>query len=122
LHGAPNGSASEVPADRAHERVRTLRRAREPWQRADETVANYDDVRGLETPNGAALFRVGGVVQLLQIAGEDSEVLLRTLRAQGTVSLLNVPADDPASDALRALGGTRTVRQREMVLALGSRG
>jgi ribosomal protein S18 acetylase RimI-like enzyme len=116
----PEGTAREVPAAQARARVRVLRRAHEPWQRADATLDHYDDVRGLETESGAALFRIGSVVQLLQIAGDDSEELLRTLRRHGTVSVLNLPADDPAADSLRKLGATPIVRQREMVLDLPS--
>jgi ribosomal protein S18 acetylase RimI-like enzyme len=118
----PEGTAREVPPAQAHARVRELRRAQEPWQRADATIDHYDDVRGLETESGAALFRVSSVVQLLQIAGDDSEELIRTLRGHGTVSVLNLPAEDPAADSLRTLGATLTVRQREMVLDLPTRG
>ena len=70
------------------------------------------------TDEGAAVFRSTSVVQLLQIAGGAAEELLRTLRGLGTVSVLNLPVDDPASDALRALGATPAIRQREMVLEL----
>ena len=118
----PKASAREVSPAQARERMRELRRAREPWQRADATLDHYDDVRGLETKSGAALFRVSSLVQLLQIAGDDSEELLSTLRGHGTVSVLNLPADDPAAAALRALGATPTVRQREMVLDHPTRG
>jgi ribosomal protein S18 acetylase RimI-like enzyme len=118
----PAGTAREVPPARARARLRELRRAHEPWQRADATLDHYDDVRGLETESGVALFRVGSVVQLLQIAGDDSEELVKTLRGHGTVSVLNLPAADPAADALRKLGATPTVRQREMVLDLQPRG
>jgi len=117
----PAGSAPEVPAVQAHARIRELRAGREPWQRADGTVAHFDDVRGLETGKGAALFRVAGVVQVQQIAGDDSGELLRTLRGHGTVSVLNLPADDPAADSLRSLGASVAVRQREMVLGLERR-
>jgi hypothetical protein len=113
---APN--AREVPAAEAHARIRERGREREPWQRADGTVAHLDDLRGLVTDEGAALFRVSGVVQLLQIAGPDSEALLRALRGHGNVSVLNLPVDDPAVDALRTLGATAPIRQREMVLEL----
>jgi ribosomal protein S18 acetylase RimI-like enzyme len=116
------GSARAVSASDAHSRIRALRHAREPWQRADETIVHFDDVRGLETEAGAALFRVTGVVQLLQIAGDDSEELLRTLRGEGTVSVLNLPVDDPTADSLRHLGAAPVVRQREMVLDLEPQG
>jgi GNAT superfamily N-acetyltransferase len=116
------GSAREVPAADARARVRELRRAHDPWQRADRTLEHYDDLRGLETDAGAAVFRVAGVVQLLQIAGDDSQELLRTLRRHGTVSVLNLPADDAAAESLRVLGATAAVRQREMVLDLQRQG
>jgi GNAT superfamily N-acetyltransferase len=107
----------EIPATEAHTRIRELRSEREPWQRADETIANYGDARGLATDDAAALFRAGAAVQLLQLAGEP-EPLLRFLRRLGTVSVLNLPEDDPAAPALRSLGATVVVRQHEMLLEL----
>ena len=114
--GEADGSAREVSAGQARARLRELGREREPWQRADGTLEHYDDLRGLESDAGAAVFRVAGVVQLLQIGGDDAASLLQTLRGHGTVSVLNLPADDPAADSLRALGAAQTVRQREMAL------
>ena len=107
----------EIPTTEAHSRIRELRSAREPWQRADETVANYGDARGLATDDATALFRAGAAVQLLQFAGE-AEPLLRFLRGLGTVSVLNLPEDDPAAPTLRSLGATVIVRQHEMLLEL----
>ena len=119
LPAAEEGAAAahEVPAAEAHARIRELGAAREPWQRADETVANYGDARGLVTDEAAALFRAGAAVQLLQLAGE-AEPLLRALRGLGAVSVLNLPEDDPAAPALRSLGATVVVRQHEMLLEL----
>jgi ribosomal protein S18 acetylase RimI-like enzyme len=111
-------SAREVAAAEAHARICELRTAREPWQRADETVESYGDARGLMTGDAAALFRVGGAVQLLQLAGE-AEPVLTALRKLGTVSVLNLPADDPAATPLRSLGANLVVRQHEMLLELG---
>jgi GNAT superfamily N-acetyltransferase len=111
-------AAREVAAAEAHARVRELRSGREPWQRADETVEHYGDARGLETDDGAAVFRAAGAVQLLQLAG-GAEPLLRSLRRLGAVSLLNLPVDDPAASTLRSLGATVVVRQHEMLLQLG---
>jgi hypothetical protein len=116
--GPGASSASEVPAAEAHERIRELREDREPWQRADGTLEHLDDLRGLVTDGGAAVFRVTGVVQLLQIAGGGNEDLLSALGAFGAVSVLNLPADDPVAGALRALGAAPAVRQREMLLEL----
>ena len=114
------GSAREVAADRAHTRIKELRASREPWQRADATLAHYDDLLGLATDGGAAVFRVGAAVQLLQIAGAETDrnELVQTLRAPGTVSVLNVPTDDPLAGTLRELGANAVVRQHEMVLTL----
>ena len=112
------GAAREVPFAQAHARIRELHAPDEPWQRADGTLAHYADARGLETDAGAAVFRIGGVVQLLQIAGGDTYELLRALREHGTVSVLNLPDDDRAAGSLRALGATAVVRQHEMLLEL----
>jgi hypothetical protein len=121
LPAAPNddsGTTREVPADGAHARIRAERSEREPWQRADETLASYADARGLVTDSGAAIYRQSGEhVQLLQMSGE-SDRLLQALRARGQVSILNLPADDPAATALRELGGSVVVRQHEMLLEL----
>ncbi len=89
----------------------------EPWQRADGTLANYDDVRGLVTDTGAMLFCVRSSAQLQQYAGEP-EPLLHALRTFGDVYILNLPADDPAATVLRELGGSVVVRQHEMLLEL----
>jgi ribosomal protein S18 acetylase RimI-like enzyme len=115
---ADGGAAREVPVADARARVTELRESREPWQRADGTLDNLDDLRGLVTEDGAAVFRRTSAVQLLQIAGRGTDELLRTLRGFGNVSVLNLAVDDPAADALRALGATPAVRQREMVLDL----
>lgn len=120
--GAEESPAREVPTAQARARIHELRRTREPWQRADATLTHYDDLRGLETDAGATLFRISRVVQIQQIAGDDPDALLRTLRGHGTVTVLNLPADDPAADSLRALGGTASVRQHEMVLDLRGQG
>jgi ribosomal protein S18 acetylase RimI-like enzyme len=107
--------AREVPA----EEVRALIPHRhEPWQRADGTLAHYDDVRGLVTDDGAMLFCVRSTsAQLQQYAGEP-EPLIRALRTFKDVYILNLPENDPAADVLHELGGTVTVRQHEMLLEL----
>jgi ribosomal protein S18 acetylase RimI-like enzyme len=105
----------EVPVAAAKAR---LTERHEPWQRADGTLSNYDDVRGLVTDTGAMLFCVRSSAQLQQYAGEP-EPLLRALRTFGDVYILNLPADDPAAGVLRELGGAVTVRQHEMLLDLG---
>jgi ribosomal protein S18 acetylase RimI-like enzyme len=118
LSVSERSAAEDVSAADARALIRGLRTEREPWQRADRTVDNYVDARGLVTDDGAALYRHPGEnVQLLQIAGE-AEPLLRALRILGPVSILNLPEDDPAATALPSLGATVLVRQHEMLLEL----
>jgi GNAT superfamily N-acetyltransferase len=116
LPGAPGElEGREVPASQAKA---LLPEKHEPWQRADGTLANSDDVRGLVTETGAMLFCVRSTsAQLQQYTGEP-EPLIRALRTFKDVYILNLPAEDPAAAVLRELGGTVTVRQHEMVLEL----
>jgi GNAT superfamily N-acetyltransferase len=104
----------EVPATEAKAK---LPERHEPWQRADGTLAHYDDVCGLVTDSGAMLFCVRKTAQLQQYAGEP-EPLLQALRTFGDVYILNLPVGDPAAHVLRELGGSVAVRQHEMVLEL----
>jgi ribosomal protein S18 acetylase RimI-like enzyme len=112
----PAGTAEQLSLDVAST---LLPDEREPWQRADESVANQRDVQALGTERGAALFRVvNGNVSLLQLGGDDLEDVVRSLRAYGPVTALNLPGGGPAAEAFAALGGTMVVRQREMVLSV----
>ena len=113
LPGAEGEHAGrEVPPAEAKAR---LPGQHEPWQRADGTLAHYDDLRGLVTDSGAMLFSVRSAAQLQQYAGEP-EPLLRALRTFGEAAVLNLPTDDPAAPVLRELGGSVVVRQHEMLL------
>jgi GNAT superfamily N-acetyltransferase len=115
LPGADGGHAGrEVPVAEVQAQ---LPEHHEPWQRAGGTLDHYDDVRGLATDSGAMLFCVRSTAQLQQYTGEP-EPLLRALRTFKDVQVLNLPADDPAAEALRALGGSVVVRQHEMLLEL----
>ena len=116
LPGAEGDDAGrEVPAAEAKAQ---LPERHEPWQRADGTLAHYDDVRGLVTDSGAMLFCMRSSAQVQQYAG-DPEPLLRALRTFGDGYVLNLPADDPAAVVLPDLGGSVVVRQHEMLLELG---
>jgi ribosomal protein S18 acetylase RimI-like enzyme len=115
--------ARTVPAERAQERIRAERCEREPWQRADETVANLENVEALESERGAVLFRQAGErVSLLQAVAADEAAardLLQSFPAEATsLNWLNGPAGDPFNAAIAALGGTQSARQHEMVLEL----
>ena len=68
---------------------------------------------------GAVVYRlVGETVNLLQVAALDDASAARGLLAAADgaaeLRLLNAPEDDPASVALRALGGCQPARQHEM--------
>jgi predicted N-acetyltransferase YhbS len=120
LSVSERSAADDATAEEAHARVKELHADREPWQRADGTLAHYADAHGFVTAEGAAIYRQPGEnVQLVQIAG-DAEPLLRALRTLGRVSLLNLPENDPAEPVLRSLGAAIVVRQHEMLLELAS--
>jgi ribosomal protein S18 acetylase RimI-like enzyme len=124
--GATAGAAREVPAADAHARVRELRLAPEPWQRADvvmERVLAIEPRHGLETAGGAAVLRVTGqAVVVEQIAARDAgaarELLAGALRLGRPVRLTNLPAGDPVGDAFRELGASLDLRQHELRLEL----
>jgi ribosomal protein S18 acetylase RimI-like enzyme len=112
----PPGSAEQIALEVAST---LLPDEREPWQRADESVAHQQDVRAVGSARGAAIFRVvNGNVSLLQIGGAELDDVLRSVRTYGPVSVLNLPRGESAAAAFEALGGTMVVRQREMVLDL----
>jgi ribosomal protein S18 acetylase RimI-like enzyme len=112
----PAGSAEQISLEIAST---LLPDEREPWQRADESVAQQRDVIALGTAGGAAIFRVvNGNVSLLQIGGAQLEDILRSLRAYGPVTALNLPRGGAPARAFEALGGTMAIRQREMLLDL----
>lgn len=111
-HGDHEGR--EVPPAEAKAQ---LPERHEPWQRADGTLAHYDDLQGLVTDSGAMLFCVRSSAQLQRYAG-DPGPLLSALRTYEDVYILNLPVDDPAAQVLRELGGSVTVRQHEMLLEL----
>ena len=63
----------------------------------------------------------GGRVGVVQLGGEPATLrdLLAAASSLGdSLSVLNLPAGQPAGEALEELGGHVAVRQHEMVLAL----
>lgn len=111
-------SVSGVAVEDAQRGIAALRPAPEPWQRADESLAHVDDLQGLAADGGAAVYRsAGGRASILQLAGsaEAAGQLLAAILAQNPAALwVNAPADDPALDAFRALGGRVSERQTEL--------
>ena len=109
---------AEAPAaDARIAEPRPLGQAGLPWQRADESLpAEYER---LEVDGGAALVRVSGprvsVLQLAAASEDAAAVLLAAARARGeSLHYVNVPEGDPASAALRRLGGSLDLRQLEL--------
>jgi ribosomal protein S18 acetylase RimI-like enzyme len=101
--------------------------AREPWQRSDATVARLEELEpapeGIAVYGGAAIVRAAdGRVSVLQVAATGDKVyeeLFGRAAHLGTpLTLLNLPAGDPAGAVLARLGGRVDVRQHEMVLEL----
>jgi ribosomal protein S18 acetylase RimI-like enzyme len=115
--------ARSVPVAQAQERIRAERSAREPWQRADETVANLEEVEALESERGAVLFRRSGervsLVQAVAVDETAARELLHSFPAAATsLNWLNGPEGDPFNAAIATLGGTQSARQHEMLLQL----
>lgn len=120
-----------VPPHWARTWIAERRTIREPWQRADESVEKVEDhLTGLLVerdgePSAAVLFRdAAEQVTVLQLAARDEGAAADALRAatgRGRVlRMANVPADDPASQALEGIGARPVVRQHEMCLELTS--
>jgi ribosomal protein S18 acetylase RimI-like enzyme len=120
---AQNHQARPVPVEQAQARIRAARTHREPWQREDASIANYEGVEARASDRGAILFRrTGDRISLLQgvAPAEDAarELLLALPEEATTLHWLNGPAGDPFNDAIGSLGGTQAWRQHEMLLAL----
>ena len=118
---APPSAAVPAEVEEAHAWIRAHRSSPEPWQRADESLDRMAPTGALRTQGGAALVRTGNErASILQLAAESVAAaadLLSAARTLGEVHFLNVVEGDPASAALRALGGTIDVRQHELVLS-----
>ena len=105
--------------------VAATRGGPEPWQRADETIANLarrgSTPRAIAVDEAAAIFSQDGErLSLLQAAGDAAALgaLAAALRSRGNVSALNFPAGGPVATALREAGATVRLRQYEMVVPL----
>jgi GNAT superfamily N-acetyltransferase len=115
--------ARAVPVEQAQARIRAERTHREPWQREDASIANYEGVEALASDRGAILYRrAGDRISLLQGVAADTTAareLLQSLPADaGSLAWLNGPVGDPFSDAIGSLGGELAQRQHELLLAV----
>jgi ribosomal protein S18 acetylase RimI-like enzyme len=120
-----HSEARETDLGEGLEIVAATRGRPEPWQRADETVANLarrgSTPRAITVAGAAAVFSEDSDrVSLLQAAGDPTglEALVAALRSRGDVSALNFPIGEPVATALRKAGATVRLRQYEMVLPL----
>ena len=125
-------TARTFDASSAHAWIRASRRDREPWQRADESVAGIGAhgaaLRGLVVERdgevaAAALVRDGAaVVEALQLVAPDEQgaedLLLAAAGAGRELRFRNVPDGAPASLALERLGARRIATQHEMRVPL----
>jgi GNAT superfamily N-acetyltransferase len=134
LDGAPPQVTRAQPAsfDDARAWIQANRAAPEPWQRADETVANMRSkgltFEGLTVDRdgetvGALLYQPGqGLPGVGQLAARDDHAaahLLVALAAAGDgLRIVNLPSDDPAEKALGLLQARRQIVQHEMRLTL----
>ena len=120
-----HSEARETDLGEGLKMVAAIRGGSEPWQRADETVANLarrgSPPRAITVAGAAAVFSEDGDrVSLLQAAGDAAglEALAAALRSRGNVSALNFPAAEPVAPALREAGATVRLRQHEMAFPL----
>jgi GNAT superfamily N-acetyltransferase len=128
--GAVGPSPRPVTPDEAHAWIVARREAREPWQRADASLATMQSrrstLRGLmierdDRVTAAVVFdELPEQVTVMQIAAVDEEAaqaaLLGATGGARSLRLSNVPTDVAASRALERLGAELVVRQHEMVL------
>jgi hypothetical protein len=131
---ATSSTASRaIDAASAHAWIRANRQDREPWQRADQSVAAIDargaTLRGLVVDRdgqvaATALLRDGDApaVEALQVVAIDeqaaAQLLLAAVGAGRELRFRNVPDGAPASLALERLGAQRIATQHEMRLTL----
>ena len=96
--------------------------ARLPWQRANATVSNLTDAHALAGDHGSLIYRTTseGTVSLLQVEADDEDAILQLLGSlpEDTTRLwyMNGPEGDPLNAVLESLGGTQVARQHEMLL------
>ena len=112
-------TAEVDPAEVREVDARPLGQTDLPWQRQDESLADYERI---ETDGGEALIRVAGprvsVLQLRADGPDPARTLLAAARARGeSLHYVNVPESDPASQAMADLGAKLDLRQVEMQLS-----
>lgn len=125
--GGPVAPHRLVAPEVAHAWIAGRREAREPWQRADQSVARMlarrSTLRGLvvgaEEVTAAVVFDDRpGLVTVMQIAALDqaaaTDVVLAVTGGDRPLRLSNAPAVGAVSGALEDLGAAPIIRQHEM--------
>jgi ribosomal protein S18 acetylase RimI-like enzyme len=126
----PDAVAVNVEIGRAQRWIAAHTQSPEPWQRHSDTLAGLQR-RGVN-PRGLGIERSGELVAaaimreqeervaVVQIAAVDEDaatnVLLAAAEGTRTLSLANVPIDEPASRAMKRLGADHVAMQHEMAL------
>jgi ribosomal protein S18 acetylase RimI-like enzyme len=121
--------AREVPEREAHAWIAAHREEREPWQRADGTLARLREagarLRGIVVERsgevaGALVCRDATAVSVLQMGAPDDAAAAALLDAAANgraLHLTNAPAESRASRILERRGARIIARQHEMRLA-----
>jgi hypothetical protein len=123
--GAPAHRALDL--DCAHAWIAAYRGSREPWQRADASLAHMQargvPLRAVAVERsggiaGAAICKADGVaVTVIQLAARDRAAAVDLIAAAAgahTLRLSNIPSDHLFSEVLRELGADLVVAQHEM--------
>jgi ribosomal protein S18 acetylase RimI-like enzyme len=122
-HDQAAAAARTPTVDDAQAWIAAHRPSREPWQRADASLARMRERRTLRA---LAVERDGEVAaamihddtpSVLQIAALDEAAAADLLRGR-EARMSNAPAGEPASRALEQLGARLVVSQHEMRIAL----
>ena len=106
--GAGRGARATYRSSRRTHASASCATTREPWQRADATLAQLRPTAlGLETRRRRGRLPRHGhrPARPDRRSAALKSFFARPSRSHGDTIVLNLPTDDPAADALRALGG-----------------
>jgi hypothetical protein len=129
--GGRDARVREADAEALLQRALVDRPTQPPWQREPAALAHYADLQALAlddslAPPAFALFTVSersvSLGDLVAHNAADARLLLDALAGAypgRSMSILNLPADDPANPAFDAAGFTEPLRQHEMRVEVG---
>src|SRR5262245_29438518 len=115
-------ASTVVPVEDARRALAARHGPREPWQRADATIDNLDEVVGLAVDGAEAVVHTAGTtVYLLQASGTSkglSDLVNSAASLGDSLVALNVDPAEPLAEALASAGGRIATTQHELVLPL----